>query len=339
VVSAPPAVTIGPYTNPICSGTTDTIVATALPASTVITWVPQAAGDTLVTATPGTYQLQAASPGCTFDTSIVLIAAPSPAVSLPGPYTTCAVDTVVTATPTGGTPGYTYVWSNGGTGPTTIDSILGSSQYSVVVTDANHCTAVSNTEVITTSYPGVAISISPVSDSIFIGDTAVLTATPVGTTAYAYLWSGSATTTVITPMSPVSGIIGDSLGVDTVYLLVTDKANGCTYATYAVINVVDYGMFAMPTAFTPNGDMKNDFFYPAFNGPNSPAHVTAFRIYDRWGQMIYNNPAAPGWDGNYGGTAQPSETYMYFVTIEYPDQNDASRMLQRAVEGSFQLLR
>jgi hypothetical protein len=55
--------------------------------------------------------------------------------------------------------------------------------------------------------------------------------------------------------------------------------------------------------------------------------------------MVYDNPNAPGWDGNFGGNAQPSETYLYFLTIEYPDPNDASRTIQRSVEGSFQLFR
>jgi gliding motility-associated-like protein len=198
----------------------------------------------------------------------------------------------------------------------------------------------SNVLASTINCPNVNISIAPATDTIFESDTAILTATPViSGSNYAFVWSNSNTTTVLAPAASITGVIGDSLGVDTVYLLVTDNATQCTYPTYAIIHVIEFGAFAMPTAFTPNGDGKNDVFYPQFNGPNSPAHATAFRIYDRWGQMIYDNPNAPGWDGNYGGKAQPSEAYMYFITVEYPDPADPTKTKTKSVEGSVMLLR
>ena len=95
----------------------------------------------------------------------------------------------------------------------------------------------------------------------------------------------------------------------------------------------------MATAFTPNGDGKNDKFYPVLNGPNSSSKVIAFRVYNRWGQLVYDNPNAPGWDGGYGGTPQATDTYVYFVTVESPDPNDAAKRIQKSVEGSFQLFR
>ncbi len=49
-------------------------------------------------------------------------------------------DGASTATPQGGTPPYTYAWSNGQTGATA--SNLNDEQYSVTVTDANSCTTV-----------------------------------------------------------------------------------------------------------------------------------------------------------------------------------------------------
>jgi gliding motility-associated-like protein len=106
-----------------------------------------------------------------------------------------------------------------------------------------------------------------------------------------------------------------------------------------VINVINFGDFVMPTAFTPNGDDKNQYFYPKVNGPNSPVRITAFRIYSRWGQLVYDDPNAPGWNGSFGGNPQVAETYLYFVTVEYPDPNNPARKLQKSVEGSFLLRR
>ncbi len=343
-VQAPPAILLNAFKNPVCSNDIDTLIVTTVPSGQAVHWSYNgtvSTGDTLIAAGSGTYAITATQNGCSSVDTIILNGAPSPAVTLPLSDTACNCHPMVPVIPTvtGGTPGYSYQWSNGAITASTLDSILGSSSYTVTVTDANHCSAVSNTEPFMMSCPGVSISIEPISDTIFLNDTAVLTATPSSSgTNYGYIWS-SDSAHVISPDGSVTGVIGQALGLDTVYLLVTDKNTGCPYTTFVTINVIEFGAFAMPTAFTPNGDQRNDNFYPAFNGPNSPARVRAFRIYNRWGQMVYDNPNAPGWDGNFGGNAQVSETYLYFITFEYPDPNDASRTIQRSVEGSFQLLR
>ena len=117
-----------------------------------------------------------------------------------------------------------------------------------------------------------------------------------------------------------------------------DQTNNCPYTTFTVINVVNFGAFTMANAFTPNGDGNNDHFYPV-TGPNSPVVFNAFRIYNRWGQLIYDSPAAPGWDGTFGGVQQPVGTYLYFVSADYPDPNNASRTIHKSLQGNFMLLR
>jgi gliding motility-associated-like protein len=339
-VSQLPVFTVSSTKDPICTGETDTLVASTTPAAN-ITWVGEPAGNTLISSTPGTYEVTADLNGCINDSTIALLGAASPIVALPASITECSCnpDTIViTPVLTPNNPGNTFVWSNGGTGYTTLDSILGSQTLSVTVTDANGCTATSNVLASMISCPGATISVLPVSDSIFLNDTATLTATPNnGGAAYVYSWTNSITTHVITPNAAITGVIGDSLGIDTVYLTVND--NGCTYNTFTIIHVVEFGAFQMATAFTPNGDGMNDYFYPVLNGPNSPAKITAFRIYDRWGQLVYDNPNAPGWNGQYGGQPQVVGTYLYFVTIEIPDPNNAAKTVTKSVEGSFNLFR
>jgi gliding motility-associated-like protein len=42
--------------------------------------------------------------------------------------------------------------------------------------------------------------------------------------------------------------------------------------------------------------------------------MKVFRIYNRWGLLIYDNKNAnanTGWDGTYKGTKQPMETYAW----------------------------
>jgi gliding motility-associated-like protein len=71
----------------------------------------------------------------------------------------------------------------------------------------------------------------------------------------------------------------------------------------------------MPSAFTPNGDGRNDLFRVP---PSLSIKITAFAVYDRWGaRVFYTTDSGAGWDGTLGGQPQPSGTYVWM--IEYSD--------------------
>ena len=39
-----------------------------------------------------------------------------------------------------------------------------------------------------------------------------------------------------------------------------------------------------------------------------------FKIYNRWGQLMYSNTdPTNGWDGNFGGRAQESSTFIWYA--------------------------
>ncbi len=63
-----------------------------------------------------------------------------------------------------------------------------------------------------------------------------------------------------------------------------------------------------PNAFTPDGDGINDFFSIICEGF---ANVTRFRIYDRWGLLIYDE--LEPWDGTYKGAPAPSDVYIFRI--------------------------
>jgi|GEM_PF-3671940 len=332
------------YRNPICSADPDTLIATTTPAGSLITWDYNGnttIGDTIVTTATGTYYLTADLQGCVNNDSLTLTAAPSPVVTLPADYQTCNCnpDSVVTATVTGGTPGYTYLWSDGSIAATTVDTSKNLSTFTVTVTDANHCTAVSNAQHITNICIQASVTITPPSDTIFLHDTATFTAQPVGGTGYTYLWT-SDSATIISQNSVITGAIAQAPLADTIHLLVTDVASQCTYSTTSVIHVIEFAGYVMPNAFTPNGDGINDNYYPVLsNGANSTSKIEAFNIYNQWGQLVYNSIAPPGWNGFFGNDAQPIGVYTYFITIAYPDPADPSRVIQKSITGSFTLLR
>ena len=47
--------------------------------------------------------------------------------------------------------------------------------------------------------------------------------------------------------------------------------------------------------------------------------INTFQVFNRWGQMVYNNTSTNGWDGRVNGVLQPSGTYIYL--FEYEDVN------------------
>jgi gliding motility-associated-like protein len=65
----------------------------------------------------------------------------------------------------------------------------------------------------------------------------------------------------------------------------------------------------VPTAFTPNGDGRNDILKPTVAGMKQ---FLFFRVFNRYGQMLYStSELGRGWDGTYGGIPQPSGTYVF----------------------------
>jgi gliding motility-associated-like protein len=62
--------------------------------------------------------------------------------------------------------------------------------------------------------------------------------------------------------------------------------------------------------FSPNADGRNDNFAPNFRGIT----VLSFKIYNRWGQIIYQTADQnPSWDGRFKGEIQPQGTYVYML--------------------------
>jgi gliding motility-associated-like protein len=70
-------------------------------------------------------------------------------------------------------------------------------------------------------------------------------------------------------------------------------------------------ILAIPNAFTP-GKAANNMFR-LLNG-HLADHFTML-VYNRWGQLIFRSTdPLRGWDGSYGGIAQPAGTYIYQIS-------------------------
>jgi hypothetical protein len=155
-------------------------------------------GDTTLTASnlaAGAYQVTLTDAnGCIDDTSVIVTEPTPVTVVTSGSMTRCfgGNDGSAGAIAGGGTPGYTYLWSNGDTGANTTNS-LGAGSYTVTVTDANGCVTTGSATV--TEPP--AINLTP---TAFDADCAgsptgsVSLAVNGGTPGYSFVWSNGITT-------------------------------------------------------------------------------------------------------------------------------------------------
>ncbi len=69
-----------------------------------------------------------------------------------------------------------------------------------------------------------------------------------------------------------------------------------------------------PSAFTPNGNGRNDVFRPLYQGYHN---FHNFRITNRWGQTVFESTNSEmSWDGKYNGVPQDMGVYYYFVKYD-----------------------
>ncbi|UTW66155.1 HYR domain-containing protein [bacterium SCSIO 12643] len=145
------------------------------------------------------------------------------------------------ASATGGTGTYTYVWNNGATTMSITGVAAGS--YTVTVTDANGCTS-TNSSIITEP---ASITASIVVDSNVscngLSDGGVTVSVSGGTGAYSYGWGTGATTASITGLAAGS------------YSVAITDANGCSGSAFGTVTepMVLTSSIAVDSNVTCNG--------------------------------------------------------------------------------------
>lgn len=103
------------------------------------------------------------------------------------------------------------------------------------------------------------------------------------------------------------------------YTLTAISTDGCVAIDSIQIEIDDEGRIYIPNAFTPNNDGINDIFY--IFGDNIDK-VLVFRVFDRWGGMVYKgenfpaNDPAFGWDGKHQGKPAHIDVYAWYARLQ-----------------------
>lgn len=106
---------------------------------------------------------------------------------------------------------------------------------------------------------------------------------------------------------------------------------GCTIDTTVTINSIACPIY-IPSAFSPNQDGINDVFrispHPGFSG-----QIRQFRIYNRWGKLVYGMqdfyPSDFVWDGTHHNRVVEEGVYVYIG--EYILEDGSSEFLKGSI--------
>ncbi|NDC41303.1 MAG: PKD domain-containing protein, partial [Chitinophagia bacterium] len=192
--------------------------------------------------------------------------------------------------------------------------------YTVTATAAYRvCPTVSTARTLYVS-PAPAIDLGP-DTSICDGSIAVTLTDRInsGTAGASWIWNTGETTS--------------SIGVTAAgTYFATVSVGGCAATDSVLIN--DDCYLSFPTCFTPNFDGINDFFNPR-DFMLKGVKTFKLRIYNRWGQLIFetSNTYGKGWDGKFNDQPQPSGVYVYLIDAEFNDGKKETH------QGNLTLLR
>jgi gliding motility-associated-like protein len=221
------------------------------------------------------------------------------------------IDTV-----TGGTSPFEYSLDGVVFGNSPVFSSLFAGSYSLIVRDSFGC----ETEQIRTVAPAPVLTASAGQDrTINLGDTILLSAM-TSADAPVFTWIASDSSQL--------RFTGQSVNVSpqrtTTYVLqVFDSLSLCSEQDIINVKVERVRRVYIPTAFSPNGDGRNDEFF--IHGDKALVNIPVMRIFSRTGSLVFErqdimpNNNMMGWDGRFRGEELNPGIFVYYAEITFAD--------------------
>lgn len=98
-------------------------------------------------------------------------------------------------------------------------------------------------------------------------------------------------------------------GANRIYQVKIETPGLCPVLDTAEVQAFNKPDVFVPTAFTPNGDGKNDVLKPI---PVQLKMFGSFKVFNRWGAVVFQTRReGEGWDGSLNGKRQPTGTYVW----------------------------
>lgn len=225
----------------------------------------------------------------------------------------------ITLAAAGGTPPYRYALDDEPWNGSTIQIALTAGEYVPQIIDHNGCTI--TLQPVTVAQPDpIAVDLGP---DIYIDlgqNTQLQSLVSNAQNPVLYTWrpDGSRWLSCLDCPNPLV----DSLYQTFRFVLEVEDIRGCKAEDDIRVIVEKPRRIFVPTAFSPNGDGANDRLL--VHGQSS-ARVLEFRLYDRWGELLYQandfnvNDDTIGWDGTFRDKAMDPGVYVWVLEVQYLD--------------------
>ena len=210
----------------------------------------------------------------------------------------------------GGTPPYLYSINGQALQSANIFTNLAGGTYAILVEDVDGCR--NETEIIVNQPAEIFVTLDD-DQTIRLGETIELNAL-TNTFNSTVFWSPSdflsCDTCLQTTAAPQQSMT---------YQVSISDANGCTVTDEISIFVNQQTGAYVPNVFSPNNDGINDYFFVYVDG--SIASISTFRIFDRWGGVLFEtsgifpNDETAGWNGLANNELLDSGIYIYFIEV------------------------
>ena len=216
-----------------------------------------------------------------------------------------------------GSPGTQFSWSpiTALSDATVADpwaSPTSTTTYTITVADVAGCQDQDDVTITVLANPTLVYTYTPDTTC----DGIEMTFTNMSTDADSYSWNfGNGDTSSL--MDPVVVFPYDGSYQIT---LNANNNSGCSSSTIETLNIGafdDHFDIVIPNVFTPNNDYQNDLYKITI--PGSIASCADFKVYNRWGQMIFKSFGNMiTWDGrDADGKEVPTGTYFYTIVIKH----------------------
>ncbi len=268
---------------------------------------------------PGNYTLTITDDICTYETSF-FINEPAPlAFDLLGIDVECNGDgngSIEVTNISGGTLPYSFSLNGGPFSSSNIFNNLSGGDYEVNMVDANGCAL---SAMVFLYEPTLATVDAGPDLEIELGESIQIRATAFPYNGEYIEWSPPDSLDCPSCMQPFAG----PTSTTTYTISVIDTITGCVLRDDVVITVDKNRNVFIPNAFSPNNDGSNDLFQ-IYTG-NGVRRVIQFKIFDRWGELIYHHEnfipsdSKSGWDGNFKGQPMNNAVFVYLAEIEFVD--------------------
>jgi len=212
---------------------------------------------------------------------------------------------------------YIFEW-NGVQGTNSLND-LSPNTYQLTVSDQNNCSSSVQFNI----EEGINIIISTIDDTeIILGESIELTTSVSGSTNGNYTWTPPLGLSCTDCESPNA-----SPTISTTYQVVYTDIIGCSGTDLVLITVTESNdVFCLfPDAFTPNNDNVNDVFRGICDGVEN----MNLRIYNRWGELIFQEKGSyplNGWNGIYKSKEAPLEVYVFYADVTFTNGTQKSFM-------------